>query len=274
LIDAADGNAVYRQDGQGHYYHFDGLGSVAALSDVNNVSVERCAYDVFGRPTIRDVNGVEIAESALANPYLFTGRAWDPETALYYYRARYYDYFTGRFLQPDPIGYGDGLNMYLYVGNNPLIFVDPFGLEKEAKREELMELIKKYKELMKAERGNGLVPYKMCYDWAEQTVKWELDTEHYQVREAYGLKEGFGFGPPRVPTPSEVANQELTEGYVEVVDIDTGKVVVTLDPWTPPIPLPLLYDYHLPSIAWVWWGSGQPGNSLGLTPGEILQMGP
>jgi len=37
LIDATDGNAVYHQDGQGHYYHFDGLGSVVALSDVNRV---------------------------------------------------------------------------------------------------------------------------------------------------------------------------------------------------------------------------------------------
>jgi RHS repeat-associated protein len=121
LIDATDSNAVY-------YYHFDGLGSVVALSDVNNVPVERYAYDVFGRPTIRDVNDVEIAESALANPYLFTGRAWDPETALYYYRARYYDYFTGRFLQTDPIGYVGGLNLHTYCGNNPLNRIDPMGL--------------------------------------------------------------------------------------------------------------------------------------------------
>jgi len=95
------------------------------------VLVERCAYDAFGRPTIRDANSTEIAESALANPYLFTGRAWDPETALYYYRARYYDYFTGRFLQPDPTGYADGLNLYSYCGNNPSNFLDPSGLFKE-----------------------------------------------------------------------------------------------------------------------------------------------
>lgn len=121
VVDVADGNAVY-------YYHFDGLGSVVALSDVNNLPVERYAYDVFGRPTIRDVNGVEIAESAFTNPYLFTGRAWDPETALYYYRARYYDYFTGRFLQADPIGYGDGMNLYAYCNNNAVNHKDPMGL--------------------------------------------------------------------------------------------------------------------------------------------------
>jgi RHS repeat-associated protein len=111
-----------------YYYHFDGLGSVVALSDVNSVLVERYTYDVFGRPAIRDANGTEIAESAFANPYLFTGRAYDAETGLYYYRARYYDYATGRFLQADPTGYIDGLNLYTYCTNNPLRFVDPLGL--------------------------------------------------------------------------------------------------------------------------------------------------
>jgi RHS repeat-associated protein len=115
-----------------YYYHFDGLGSVVALSDVNSVLVERYTYDVFGRPTIRDPNGAEIAESAFANPYLFTGRAYDAETGLFYYRARYYDFATGRFLQPDPTGYTDGLNLYSYCGNNPFNFLDPSGLCKES----------------------------------------------------------------------------------------------------------------------------------------------
>jgi RHS repeat-associated protein len=120
LVEVAENNAVY-------YYHFDGLGSVVALSDVNSVLVERYTYDVFGRPAIRDANGTEIAASAFANPYLFTGRAYDAETGLYYYRARYYDFATGRFLQPDSTGYIDGLNLYAYVANSPMNWVDPSG---------------------------------------------------------------------------------------------------------------------------------------------------
>jgi RHS repeat-associated protein len=121
LVEVAENNAVY-------YYHFDGLGSVVALSDVNSVLVERYTYDVFGRPAIRDANGTEIAESAFANPYLFTGRAYDAETGLYYYRARYYDYATARFLQPDPMGYTTELNLYTYCGNGPVVRTDPLGL--------------------------------------------------------------------------------------------------------------------------------------------------
>ena len=113
MIDVADSNTVY-------YYHFDGLGSVIALSDVNSVIVERYSYDVFGKPSnTSDVN----------NPYLFTGRRYDDETGLYYYRARYYDYATGRFMQTDPVGYTAGLNLYAYCGNNPGNFVDPLGLQ-------------------------------------------------------------------------------------------------------------------------------------------------
>jgi len=62
------------------------------------------------------------------NPYQFTGRQYDSETGLYYYRARYYNVEIGRFIQPDPIGYNDGMNMYVYVGNNPVVYTDPMGL--------------------------------------------------------------------------------------------------------------------------------------------------
>ncbi|MCK4885736.1 MAG: hypothetical protein KAS96_00045 [Planctomycetes bacterium] len=92
MIDVANGNALY-------YYHFDGLGSVIALSDVNNDVVEQYNYDVFGEPN---------TISNIGNPYMFTGRRLDSETANYYYRARYYKPSIGRFLQPDPIGYDNG----------------------------------------------------------------------------------------------------------------------------------------------------------------------
>lgn len=80
--------------------------------------MERYSYDVFGEPNrVSDIN----------NPYMFTGRRYDPEAGLYYYRARYYDYSTGRFLEPDPIGYTDSMNLYQYCLNNPINWFDPWG---------------------------------------------------------------------------------------------------------------------------------------------------
>jgi RHS repeat-associated protein len=97
------------------------LGSVVALSNNSGGIEERYSYDVFGEP-----NRV----SNLNNPYLFTGRRYDSETDLYYYRARYYKPEIGRFLQTDPIGYACGLNLYTYCGNNPINWIDPWGLAK------------------------------------------------------------------------------------------------------------------------------------------------
>ena len=116
-----DSNAVY-------YYHFDGLGSVVAISDVNAVVVETYSYDVFGEVTINDPNGATRSASDYDNPYYFTGRRLDEETGLYYYRARMYKPEIGRFLQPDPIGYAAGMNIYTYCGNNPTNWIDPSGL--------------------------------------------------------------------------------------------------------------------------------------------------
>jgi len=110
MIDVADSNAMY-------YYHFDGLGSVVALSDSNGDSVQTYEYSAYGQVAASDPN-------FLTNPYMFTGRRFDFETGLYYYRARYYNPYIGRFLQTDPIGYDDGINWYAYCGNNPLNGID------------------------------------------------------------------------------------------------------------------------------------------------------
>jgi RHS repeat-associated protein len=68
-------------------------------------------------------------EAGAAEPgYAYTAREWDPEINLYYYRARYYDPKIGRFISEDPIGLRGGVNLYAYVHNRPVRFIDPMGL--------------------------------------------------------------------------------------------------------------------------------------------------
>ena len=103
------------------FYHRDGLGSTRMLTYDWGYTADRYEYDGFG----------EILERRESFPilYTFTGREYDEETGLYYYRARYYDPESGRFLTRDPIGFAGGdANLYRYVGNNPVNYSDPSGL--------------------------------------------------------------------------------------------------------------------------------------------------
>ena len=69
------------------------------------------------------------AASAFGNVYLFAGRRYDNTTGLYYYRNRFYDPRSGRFISRDPLGYADGLNLHAYVRNQAPNFRDPLGLD-------------------------------------------------------------------------------------------------------------------------------------------------
>jgi RHS repeat-associated protein len=112
---------IMKRAGASYYYHGDGLGSITQITDATSSIVASYVYSAFGEI---------IAQSGgLANSYTYTGREYDPESGLYYYRARYYDAKIGRFLQTDPIGFGGGdVNLYGYVQNNPINRVDPWGL--------------------------------------------------------------------------------------------------------------------------------------------------
>ena len=108
--------------GEHYYYHVDGLGSVTAVTNGAGKEVATNRYDSFGKLV------AQTGSLPFASTYTYTGREWDAEAGLYYYRARYYDPSLGRFISEDPIGFAGGTNFYAYVENNPLKWVDPWGL--------------------------------------------------------------------------------------------------------------------------------------------------
>jgi RHS repeat-associated protein len=102
------------------FYHADGQGSVVALTDAQGGLAWGAFYEAWGTDAFGPLGEA-------SPPQRYTGREAD-ETSLYYYRARYYFAFARRFVQPDPIGYAGGsVNLYAYVGNDPVNFTDPTG---------------------------------------------------------------------------------------------------------------------------------------------------
>ncbi len=105
-------------------FHHDMLQSVVGLSNHDGSVLRTISYDPFGNM----MTNIGVGSN---NSLYFTGREQDPDSGLYYYRARYYDPTLGMFLTEDPKGFRAGANFYICAKNNPVNKNDPLGLDAE-----------------------------------------------------------------------------------------------------------------------------------------------
>jgi RHS repeat-associated protein len=140
------------------YYEQDGLGAVTSLSDSTGTVANSYTYDTFGNLTA--------STGSFMNPFQYTGRDYDTETGLQYYRARYYDSRSGRFLSEDPIRLQGGINFYAYVKNSPVRYLDPTGLERADWQEKKNDVEKVG--WLNALKGNGFAQEALeaAQEWA------------------------------------------------------------------------------------------------------------
>ena len=117
------GMEAFQRGQELYYYHKDEQLSTALVTDEHRNVQNSYQYDAFGVP-------LETTEQ-LNNRIRYTGQQYDELTEQYYLRARYYNPVVGRFMQED-VYQEDGLNLYAYCGNNPVVYDDPSGYKRKA----------------------------------------------------------------------------------------------------------------------------------------------
>ena len=105
-----------------HSYHLDEQNSTAYLTDEAGAIQNSYQYGAFG--------DIRNQQANIHNRILYTGQQYDQASGQYYLRARFYNPVVGRFLQED-VYRGDGLNLYAYCANNPVMYYDPSGYDKQ-----------------------------------------------------------------------------------------------------------------------------------------------
>jgi RHS repeat-associated protein len=249
------------------YYLYDGLGSVVQMTDALGNLTQEYLYDPFG--------SVRNARNDPFNRYRFVGLAHDDATGLIYMNARWYDPQAGRFLSRDPVAGAmtdtQSLNLYPYVGNNPLNRRDITGLEEEEEENP-------QKEAMHGEiREHGPGSHQHGEDYGTTVRRRMVEPIGAGGKSIGGGGRGSGFwgwltsfrrkttanqdpsSNSRAEPGAGTAKVESNTGTTEAPGGSSGTATQTkaerpgTDPTKPP------------GEGWVW--RGQPGSRPGIDPG-------
>ncbi|WP_235832708.1 RHS repeat-associated core domain-containing protein, partial [Acetivibrio mesophilus] len=137
-------------------YIHNAHGDITALTDGMGEVVNRYSYDAFGN--------ISDCVETVDNRFKYSGEVHDSVTGQYYLRARYYNPSIGRFMQEDTFR-GDGLNLYTYVANNPIKYIDPTGHCKEG-----VDFSEVYDSIL-GNNPNDILRTMMGLDWTSDDFK-------------------------------------------------------------------------------------------------------
>ena len=192
------------------YYNEDGLGSVTSLTNSSGAAVETYTYDSFGKVTA--------SSGSLTNPFQYTGREFDPETGLYYYRARYYDPSSGRFLNEDPFRFKGGIDFYRYTDNRPILYRDSTGLLRDCSQEQIDCFNDCYKSPTRC------LPWPVGRDRNKQVAKWS----RYTYCQAKCLSEYLGCEAENAAQSSQPQQTQQTVNAIGTLGVVI--VIILLSP--------------------------------------------
>ena len=231
-----------------YFYHQNSLYSVYALSNEANNLKEAYQYDPYGKHiqiTDGDSDGVvefdftdartSLTASTLGNPYLYTGREFDAETKLHNYRRRAYESLSGRFIARDPIF---SSNLYFYVNNYPLLFLDPYGLSPE---DESKDFKLNKEKIFIAQFLQS--KYESLRSSAKKADYWKIDCEDrcqkflgnipkncFEYKLKVRWKQGYALGVQvhAKADPKSVYDKERKKKKINWFDVGAGTVFGTL----------------------------------------------
>ncbi len=219
-----------------YYFHNDHLGTPQVLTDDTGTIAWKAVYTPFG-DAVTSIATVE-------NPFRFPGQYYDQETGLHYNYFRYYNPQTGRYMTPDPLGLWGGINLFAYVENSPLRWIDPWGLRG-------WKPIPGFNKWKVTKEKHG--------DWDKYHLHFEYEGEEvpYRVDPETGKQKKHGEGKCKSgwkkPIPTEVIDAARRAlGYIDMVETESDQALKkALDqilrgpqPPMPPIPAPppIIYD--------------------------------
>ena len=160
----ADGITTANINGNTSLYLKNVHGDVVGITDAEGTVQKNYRYDAFGNEQTPD--------EADINPFRYCGEYFDSETGQVYLRNRYYAPNIGRFITEDPIQ--DGLNWYVYVGNNPIMYIDPNGHDTKTLEHLINIAVQQEKYIRGVQKGQSKEQLDMYRQSAQASREWIL----------------------------------------------------------------------------------------------------